>query len=780
MTFLHPAMLFGLVLIGVPILLHLIMRQKPRRLPFPALRFLLQRLRTNQRKMQLRHLLLLLLRMGLIACICLALARPKIFNERLNISGDRAMALALVFDTTPSMGYEVNKVSRLDEAKKLALELLDGLPEGSVVAVLDSAAPGEEEFRPAAHAREKITSLQVRSANFPLTHQLAHAYELFAKHTEGQGEGADPALPFLYVFSDRAQACWDAEQTANLTRLRDRVTSPPVAAAFVDVGLDQPSNLSIVDLELPRQIVPVNDKVEINAMVRSTGRSCETEVLCRIDGEEVDRKPVQLEADKNVLVKFQAKVSSPGWRQVEVLFRTPDPALTSDDVRYATFEVRGSRGVLTITDNPAHAKIWNLALGVGNAFQPEVISTREAFDRGADNLARYKVICLLGVTRPIGDQRQPGPDLWEKLHDYVKKGGSLAIIPGGSAMNDKDGKDAYFAASPFAQALAPARFEDIVKADKPGVTWREDSYQHPVLLSFRDWAHAGDIDFLKTGLRFAANRYWDVQPIPGESHIIVSYADEPRRPALVERKLDRKEFRGKVLLYTTPLDDEHVAPRDRDTPPWSNYLESSFYIVLARQTIGYLAGDADEGNFNFTCGQNVFVSVPAAPRFPTYTVVGPGLSGSDAIVNLPDGQTELSITRAVERGNYAVMNGDGKRVAAFSLNDPPLESLLTKFKPEPIEALFGPDSVLTLDDRTNFRDALASHWKQPLELYPWLMIALLLLLAVENLLANKFYRREETGDAATEPSEARVEQPAAVEAMPRTAAPKQTVGASSL
>jgi hypothetical protein len=29
-----------------------------------------------------------------------------------------------------------------------------------------------------------------------------------------------------------------------------------------------------------------------------------------------------------------------------------------------------------------------------------------------------------------------------------------------------------------------------------------------------------------------------------------------------------------------------------------------------------------------------------------------------------------------------------------------------------------------------------------LELLPWLMVGLLLVLAVENLLANKFYRRE--------------------------------------
>src|SRR4030088_2359514 len=105
MSFVHPLLLGGLLLVGIPVLLHLIMRQKPKHLLFPAFRFLLQRHRTNQRKLQLRHLLLLALRMLLIAAICLALARPKLFSERLSFSRDRPVAAVLIFDTSYSMEY---------------------------------------------------------------------------------------------------------------------------------------------------------------------------------------------------------------------------------------------------------------------------------------------------------------------------------------------------------------------------------------------------------------------------------------------------------------------------------------------------------------------------------------------------------------------------------------------------------------------------------------------------------------------------------------------------
>ena len=67
----HAILLVGAALVGLPIILHLIMKQEPKRLPFPAFRFLKQRLKSNQRKLRLRHLILLALRVLLIALFVL-------------------------------------------------------------------------------------------------------------------------------------------------------------------------------------------------------------------------------------------------------------------------------------------------------------------------------------------------------------------------------------------------------------------------------------------------------------------------------------------------------------------------------------------------------------------------------------------------------------------------------------------------------------------------------------------------------------------------------------
>jgi len=78
MSILHPAFLYGFALVSVPVILHLLLRQKPKKLIFPALRLIEKRRKQNVRRIRLRHLWLLLLRMLAIAVIVAAIARPSL------------------------------------------------------------------------------------------------------------------------------------------------------------------------------------------------------------------------------------------------------------------------------------------------------------------------------------------------------------------------------------------------------------------------------------------------------------------------------------------------------------------------------------------------------------------------------------------------------------------------------------------------------------------------------------------------------------------------------
>ena len=52
MTFLNLSLLGGAALVVLPVVLHLIMRQKPQRLEFPALRFIQKRHEANRRRLR--------------------------------------------------------------------------------------------------------------------------------------------------------------------------------------------------------------------------------------------------------------------------------------------------------------------------------------------------------------------------------------------------------------------------------------------------------------------------------------------------------------------------------------------------------------------------------------------------------------------------------------------------------------------------------------------------------------------------------------------------------
>jgi hypothetical protein len=731
MTFVHPLLMGGLLLVGLPVLIHLIMRQKPKRLPFPAFRFLLQKHRTNQTRLRLRHLLLLLLRMAVIAALCLALVRPALTGGVLPvIGGDRPVNAVLLIDTSYSMEYAVGGKTRLDEAKRRAGELLDELPDGSKVAVLDSAKVGGEWLMSAAAARDQVAGLKLSHVNAALPRQIEQAYRLFAEEDRAVENPAEARPNVLYVFSDRTLGCWDVGAAKGLTQ------PPGVNAVFVDVGTEDPADLAIVEVKPEPATARPGDTVRINVTVRATGADYDAVITCAVDGKPPETKSQKVQAGRAVVVPFQYQVAGPadggvaqdglaeGLHQVEVRLLNSD-ALPFDNVGFATFRVIEARPVLVLVDDRNAAAEWKRRL-TDCDFRPEVWAVADA---NAVKLNKYAIVWLVNATRP-------DPTLWGRLKDYVAKGHGLAVVLGGpkgepkpAAYNDEAAAD-----------LLPARLETVQQvADDKQRLWTEfegagdELRRHPILARFRKWkGQSPSVDFFEEALKPRASRFWKVTPVEGKADVLTHYSDKDASPALLERVVGR----GRVLMLTTALDP--------DAKEWNQYFGlSSFGFSLTYLLGEYLAGDAEEQTLNYVTGQAVPVPLPDT-FLPTYTLTGPGVLGSDATLTRQPEQRELRVVNATVPGNFSVLavdEGRAARLAAFSLNPRPDEYQLDRVPAEQIEALLGEGSVLPIGRTTSLRDRLQERWAQPVELAPWLLIALLLFLAVESLLANRFYRR---------------------------------------
>ncbi|MBX9628586.1 MAG: BatA domain-containing protein [Gemmataceae bacterium] len=778
----HPILLVGVALVGLPILLHLIMKQEPKRLPFPAFRFLRQRLKTNQRKLRLRHFLLLALRMLLIALFALTLYQPTVLSDGLiNLSGSQPLAVVVVVDTSPSMGYADGRESRLEDAARRALELVNDLADGSRVAVVETGDPGGDWLPSVSDARSRLEGLIKRAqtgavgGTQPVTAGLAAAYQLL-KTVDAESDGAEPLPRLVAVFTDRAAASWDPARVEDLKKLRDAVPDPKPTHVVVDVGADRPVNVALTGAEMAdgrSQVVPANQPAGVSVTVAATGLAAPATVRAYLDdAREPQTKDVAVPDGQSRAVAFEFRDLKPGLHQVRFELETKD-ALPADNTRYFTFRTAEPRRVLTIADRPDEAAFWKLALDAKGEFAAEVVTPdRVAVANGrpvvtlpdpadgakskTDDLSAFEAVVLFEVGRPGG--------LWDALRAYVEGGGKLVVVPpppGRAALDEYNG-EAAVALMPGALKRVVTAADEFPRPKAPkgkdrsgGVVWSvfvEDddrAAQHPLLAPIREAKRAGNVDFVVNPRR--VTRYWEVEP-RADGQVVARYddADDPanRRPAVLERSvIDAKDKtpRGRVLLLTTRL---HV-PSTAD-PEWNEYWytspANSWVVQFPEMLMRAAAGSTADANFNYLTGQTVAVPLTRllAGKRENLALDGPGVTLDEAVIRPAERQTELRLgpPRTNTPGNFTLSGPAADWKEGFSLDLPADESNLSKVPAEGIEDLTGAGSVVPVGKDVKLADVLTGteQFKTPVDLFPWLLIGVLMLLVGEAFLANRFYR----------------------------------------
>src|SRR5262249_38087799 len=159
--------------------------------------------------------------------------------------------------------------------------------------------------------------------------------------------------------------------------------------------------------------------------------------------------------------------------------------------------------------------------------------------------------------------------------------GGLVLVPGGE--DQRPAMEEYNKEAEKRELL-PARFGTVVRVPEgtAGILWSGDNAAHPLTAPFRDWERAAHPDFAAPELKPRVTAFWAVTPVDDKSLVLTRYAEDDRRPILVERPLGQ----GAVIQLTTPLDGRNVA-KNR---PWHNYWsDSSFGLVLTDRVCRYLA-----------------------------------------------------------------------------------------------------------------------------------------------------------------------------------------------
>src|SRR6476659_4283357 len=151
MTFLFPLFLIGLAGLAVPVLLHLIQRERKQVVQFPSLMFLRRIPYQSVRRRRIRDWLLLVMRLAALALIVLAFARPFFRRSALAAAAQNGAREAIILvDTSYSMEYG----DRWRKARAAAADAIKGLGAGDRASLVFFSSGADVAVRSAAdHGR---------------------------------------------------------------------------------------------------------------------------------------------------------------------------------------------------------------------------------------------------------------------------------------------------------------------------------------------------------------------------------------------------------------------------------------------------------------------------------------------------------------------------------------------------------------------------------------------------------------------------------------------------
>ena len=211
-------LLAGVLLVGVPILIHILNRRRFKIVNWAAMEFLLRAMRKNRRRLRFEQLLLLATRCLLLALLGLALARPIGGCDKsslANLVGQRSGLHVLVIKNSYSMSYQADRPgasTQLDQAKIIAKALLRRLSPGSEsVAIVTSSRPAKAVIASPSYdlkgAEAAIDRIEQSYDGSDIADALGKARDIAAADSKDIDK-------YLYLIDDSTRVGWETNGDA--------------------------------------------------------------------------------------------------------------------------------------------------------------------------------------------------------------------------------------------------------------------------------------------------------------------------------------------------------------------------------------------------------------------------------------------------------------------------------------------------------------------------------------------------------------------------------------
>jgi hypothetical protein len=402
MQFVNPLYLFGLLAVAIPILIHLFNFRRFRKVYFTNLRFLQELKQQTQKQSQLRHLIILAMRILAIAALVMAFAQPYI-----PFSGSKSKiaarnAVSVFVDNSFSMEAMGTNGSLLDESKQKAREIASAYKSSDLFQLLTCDFEGRhqrlitrDEFL--TMLEDVKTSSSVRSFSEIVRRQ----YDLLKNEAS--------ARRTTYIVSDFQKSSFnkvDVQQDSLINTYLVPLKSAAVANVYIDTcwfaqPTQQPGKTSVLSARVWNKSENDLEKIPLKLLINDQQKSVAT---------------IDIKAGMSTTVELPFTIHQAG-PQNGVLVVTDYP-VTYDDKFYFAFDVLSSINVLAINGGTENRFL--------NALYAQDSSVRltnmneKLIDYG--RLPQFDLIILNEL--PIISS-----GLAEEIKRYTNNGGTILVLP---------------------------------------------------------------------------------------------------------------------------------------------------------------------------------------------------------------------------------------------------------------------------------------------------------------------------------------------------------------
>ena len=602
MSFVQIGFLLALAAVAIPILIHLVFRQKAKRVDLGTLRFLRVVLQQNARRRSVMRWLLLAIRIACIVALSLLFARPYWLAFR--PSGEKQTVVVLI-DRSATMELKGEKGERLiDEAVAATQAMLSKATKNTnfeiayfdhmVRPLVDPAgsATKPREYSPPELA-SKLTSPDVCSGGTDYGAAMEWARDTLTK--------APPGPRRLHIFTDLQQSGLAWSET-------DALPSDVISHVH-DLGRAATSNIAVTEARPEQTWLRPNEPTSVHVAVYN-GSPFTTPMLPVLlelasEGKTVElRQEVKIEPGAVESVRFDLPSLAEGQWEGTVKVQAEDD-LAVDNERHVAILASPPYQVLLVdgrsASSPVLASTYFLEAALRLApqgqlspitlFEPRRISADEILP----SLDKYDVVVL-------ADAGGLDASSADRISRFVREGGGLLVFSGASVTPEST-------KTLSAAGLGVGTVEGVAHADGLPLRLQTWDTTHPVFAVFSD-PQVGDLK------RLSFSACTKIKPA-ADAKVLARFRGD--RPAVIERR----HGKGSVLWFTSSCDSQ-----------WSDWARSRLYLPMMHQLLSYQTGLSDGGRI-----RQAILERDALPR----TAKPPGIHPSDdhsLVVNLSPREAE--------------------------------------------------------------------------------------------------------------------------------------------